>query len=126
MIVFSSERKFNLYTYLPGHGLLLLRSMSQQTPKRVDVLFQDVRSIDIKVWLTGISVSECCLDEVDNSGELADLIEPGIKIFRIQSQSWSGLIVAGGLRVGEDNGRWVECSMLLSKDSWDTPFGPIT
>ena len=55
-LIYESDRLFSVFGYSMCHGLLLLRSgKSNEYPNtRVDVLFQDVRAIEIRASFKGI------------------------------------------------------------------------
>jgi hypothetical protein len=56
---YTSERRFLVIQYLIGHGLLLLRSNKpDKGSKRIDILFNDVRAMEIRCWFDGITIEE--------------------------------------------------------------------
>jgi hypothetical protein len=106
--LYQSERMFSIYGYAMSHGLLLLRSgKSNEFPKtRVDVLFSDVRVLEIRAWLKGIAIEEV-QDPQFLSGQNSkpmEMVEPGIKVYALSSSNWRGFIVAGGVSFTEDEG----------------------
>jgi hypothetical protein len=116
-VVYKSDRLFSVFGYSMSHGLLLLRSgKSDENPTtRVDILFQDVRAMEMRVWFKGITI-----EEVDDSKFLADqrskpaeMIEPGNKIYALISRDWRGFIVGGIVRFKEDAGELFEPSALV-------------
>ena len=122
-IVYESDRLFSLFGYSMSHGLLLLRSgKSNETPStRVDILFQDVRAVEIRAWFKGIRV-----EQTDDSGFLdgqrskpTDMIEPGNKIYALSSTGWQGFIVGGIVRFKEDDGEIFGPSALVSESPLD-------
>jgi hypothetical protein len=59
-LLYESGRLFSVFGYAMSHGLLLLRSgKSHEAPTtRVDILFSDVRAIEIRMWFRGIKIEE--------------------------------------------------------------------
>jgi hypothetical protein len=96
-VVYESDRPFSVFGYSMSHGLLLLRSAkSNENPTtRVDILFQDVRAMEMRVWFKGITIEE--VDDpkflVDQHSKPADMIEPGNKTYALISGGWRGFIV---------------------------------
>jgi hypothetical protein len=107
-LVYESDRLFSVFGYCMSHGLLLLRSgKSNETPDtRVDVLFRDVRAMEIRAWFKGIRVEEVddprFLD--DQTSKPVEMIEPGNKIYALMSAGWQGFIVGGVVSFNEDDG----------------------
>lgn len=118
-LVYESDRLFSMFGYSMSHGLLLLRSgKSNETPTtRVDILFQDVRAMEMRAWFKGIRI-----EEVDDpqflDGQLskpAEMIEPGNKIYVLVSVGCRGFIVGGIVQVKEDDGELFGPSALVSE-----------
>ncbi len=56
-LLFSSDRKFVISSYARSHGLLLLRSVKTTANlTRLDILFQDVRAMEIRGHFEGIEI----------------------------------------------------------------------
>jgi hypothetical protein len=114
--MFNSDRLFVVHSYSASHGLLLLRSRKTPAlPTRIDVLFQDVRAMELRCWFDGIAI-----DEVPD-GFLADfaskpreLVEAGNKIYKLTGKGWCGYVVAGIVRTHEDDGEWSAPSALMA------------
>lgn len=113
-IVFSSSRRFLVYSYALGHGLLLLRS--GKTPvesTRVDVLFQDVRAWEIRAVSEGLVVAEEPEEFLAQfSSRPTEMMQPGLKVFSIGGAGWQGYVLAGILRTQEDDGEFTDKSKL--------------
>jgi hypothetical protein len=116
-LVYKSARRFSIFGYSMSHGLLLLRSgKSNESPtSRVDILFQDVRAMEIRAWFQGITI-----EEVDDPQFLegqpskpAEMIEPGNKIYSLVSDGWRGFIVGGIVGLKEDDGELFGPSALV-------------
>ena len=102
-----------------SHGLLLLRSgkSNEHANTRVDVLFQDVRALEIRAWFKGIRIEEeDSPDFLKNQrSKPVELVEPGNKIYSIRSSGWEGFVVAGPVEFIEDSGELFGPSSLVSE-----------
>jgi len=94
--IFESERKFILESYTASHGLLLFRAnRTNQAPTTVDVLFQDVRAMDARVWTDTLKIEDTDREFVDGyPSNPAEMIEFGVHVFRISGLGWEGYVVA--------------------------------
>jgi hypothetical protein len=116
-VVYKSDRLFSVFGYSMSHGLLLLRSgKSNENPTtRVDILFQDVRAMEVRVWFKGITIEE--VDDLnfleDQRSRPAEMIEPGNKAYALISHGWRGFIVGGIVRFKEDDGELFGPSALV-------------
>jgi hypothetical protein len=112
-LVDRPERTFQFWAYTVGMARLLLRSTKNETfPTRVDVLFQNVKAMQLPTSLDGLVVSEA-------DDELAKRIEAdtGIlaevsRFFAIETAHGLGYIVAGVMVSREDAGEYFEPSEL--------------
>jgi hypothetical protein len=78
-------------------GQLLLRSTkSEEHPTRIDVLFQDVRSMSIPTTMDALHVTK--LDD---------------RTFRLSGTDWNGAVDAGFMVVAEDDGGYADPSSLF-------------
>jgi hypothetical protein len=99
-----------------SHGLLLLRSRKSPpgAPTRLDILFQDVRALEVRCWFDGLTIEETDVDFLkDFHSNPAQMIEPGNKIYLLKSRDWFGFIVGGIMRTHEDDGEPFEASKLV-------------
>jgi hypothetical protein len=57
-LIYESDRLFSLFGYTVSHKMLLFRSgKSNESPTtRVDILFKDVRAMEIRSWFKDIRV----------------------------------------------------------------------
>jgi len=116
-LIFESSRLFSLYGYAMSHGLLLLRSgKSNENPTtRIDILFQDVRALEIRVWFEGIKIEEVddpkFLENRDSNP--VDMVEYGNKIYALSGSGWNGFIVGGIVQIKEDDGELFGPSALV-------------
>ena len=118
-LIYESDRSFSVFGYSMNHGLLLLRSgkSNENQNTRVDVLFQDVRAMEIRAWFRGIRI-----EEIDDPHFLSsqrskpvEMLESGNRIYALSSSGWDGFIVAGILQFVEDDGELFGPSALVSE-----------
>jgi hypothetical protein len=118
-LLYESDRLFSIYGYAMSHALLLLRSgKSTDTPtSRADILFRDVRAVEIRTWFRGIKI-----EEVDDPQFLdrhvsnpAEMIEHGNKIYALTGTDWNGFVVAGIMSCTEDAGELFGPSALVEE-----------
>jgi hypothetical protein len=117
--LFRSERKFSVFSYGISHGPLLLRSgKTAEHRTRIDVLFQDVRALEIRAWFDGLEITEVDRDYLDGfrSNPLEMLEQPGLKVFALDGKGWQGFVVAGGVLLHEDEADFMDPSELLRGD----------
>lgn len=110
----SFNRDFQIWRYDVGHGALLLRSCKSEKEKtRVDVLFKDVRVMELRAYLRTLSIEEVPASEVLNRPTKPDgTIEHGLIVYLVKSQDWTGCIVAGAVYWHEDDGEYGQPSAL--------------
>ncbi|MBP7704236.1 MAG: hypothetical protein KA105_02985 [Caulobacter sp.] len=112
---FASVRKFFVASYAESHGLLLVRARRDPSlSTRVDILFQDVRAMEMRLWTNGLTIQEVGLDMLAKqaSAPLA-LAEPGAKAYLLSGEGWQGYVLGGIIGTLEDNGDPSERSPLL-------------
>jgi hypothetical protein len=115
-LVYESNRVFSVFGYAMSHGVLLLRSgKSNETPTtRVDIMFQDVRALEIRMWFKGIRIEEVDPSYLDGQkSKPEEMIEPGNIVYALTSSRWQGFIVAGIVRFHEDDGDLVGPSAIV-------------
>jgi hypothetical protein len=124
-LIYESDRLFSVFGYAMSHGLLLLRSgKSDQTPaSRVDILFQDVRALEIRAWFQGVRIEEVTDPQFldGRPSKPAGMMEPGSKIYALISAQWQGFVLGGIVLVKEDGGEMFGPSALVSErpaDRW--------
>jgi hypothetical protein len=112
----ESNRSFVIYSYTASHGLLLLRSRkTKEISTRLDVLFQDVRAMEIRSWFTGLTIEEVGADFLKSfASNPAQMVEPGNKIYALRGIGWQGFIVAGIVSSKEDNDEFAAPSRLVA------------
>lgn len=97
--IFESRRKFILESYSAGHGFLLFRSnRTAEDANILDVLFTDVRAMELRAWSDGLKI------EASNSTTFSDsptnptmMIENGLRVYTVKGTGWSGFVVAARL-----------------------------
>jgi len=105
--LFTSDRSFVVFSYAMSHGLLLLRSrkLPPATPTRLDILFKDVRALEIRCWFDGLTIEEVGVDFLQGvRSNPAPLIERGNKVYALKSTGWVGFVVGGIVSFHEDQG----------------------
>jgi len=114
-MIFSSPRSFQLVSYSAPHGLLLFRSAKTLTSRtRLDLLFQDVRAMEVRSWFEGIVIEERDSSFlVQFASAPTDMLEPGLRAYRLSSRSWSGYVLGGIVRSHEDDGDALAPSALI-------------
>jgi hypothetical protein len=104
-----------VFSYAASHGLLLLRSRkTPQVKTRLDVLFQDVRAMELRSWFEGLVIEE--VDAIFLQGVRSnpiELIEKGNKVYSLRGNRWSGFIVGGIVSFKEDDGEYMTPSGLI-------------
>ena len=110
------HRSFRLFFYWVSHGLLLLRSAkTKEDPRRIDILFGDVRWMTLPGSFKGIRIER---------GELSDIPLPltahvkeeahFMSVYKVISQGVTHHVLASeGVSVSEDQGNFFENSPLL-------------
>jgi hypothetical protein len=123
-LIYESDRLFSVFGYAMSHGLLLLRSGKDRTPaSRVDILFQDVRALEIRAWFQGVRIEEVADPQFldGRPSKPAGMMEPGNKIYALISAQWQGFVLGGIVLVKEDGGEMFGPSALVSErpaDRW--------
>jgi hypothetical protein len=102
-VVFSSNRFFNVISYYASHGLLLLKSQpSKDSDQVMHLLFQDVRALEIRMWFNGLVVVTQGIDYLDRfASKPAEMLEPGLQVYELQSSDWRGYILGGICKANE-------------------------
>ena len=89
--------------------------MENQT--RVDILIQDVRALEIRMWFDGIVIAEEASEYLGQfQSNPLELLEPGNKIYALRSKAWRGFVLAGIISTLEDDAEFMEPSGLLPKN----------
>ena len=118
-LLFESSRTFVIFSYGMSHGLLLLRSRkTEQAQTRLDILFQDVRAMEIRAWFEGVKIEEVGPEFLQpRSSNPAEMIEPGNKVYSLSGVGWSGFVVAGIMQLKEDEEEFLAPSALIEAHS---------
>jgi hypothetical protein len=93
MYSFSSDRRFVILSYENSHGLLLLSSKKEGNaiPTRIDILFKDVRAMDIRVFMDEIKITEVSVEMGSSFQSLPDkMAEPGLRLYLLNGGDWNG------------------------------------
>jgi hypothetical protein len=102
-MIFSSDKTFDLISYRGERGYLLLRSrISRPGEVSTEVSFQDVRHIELGVWLEGLEVSLAeSASEQPHLDRYSGFLEPGLQLYLLSGRSWSGALLAASVNVRE-------------------------
>ena len=105
--LFSSTRRFRLWSYTVGHRELLLRATKEipdsSLETRVDVLFVNVIEINIPTTLPEIEIVEA--DEAMRSVR-PELLGDDQKLFILRGLGYIGHVVGGAMASHEDMKEW--------------------
>jgi hypothetical protein len=119
-LVDRPERVFQVWAFTVGMNRLLLRSTKSEThPTRVDVLFQNVKAMNLPTQLDGLVVTEAgAAREIEIIEETGLLPGEGTVFFEVESSGRIGFVVAGVVVEDEDEGEFFEPSKY-----WPGPEG---
>jgi hypothetical protein len=85
------------------------------TQTRLDILFQDVRAMEIRSWFDGVKIDEVEPEYLKTSrSDPAALMETGNRVFRLIGNGWEGFILAGIVSFHEDDEEFQAPSKLQS------------
>lgn len=120
--IYSSDRKFVMFSYHASHGLILFRSgKSNNCSTRCDVMFHDVRAMELRSTTQGISIFEVDLAYLENfKSQPLDILEEGLTAYKIGNGDWSGFVLGGIVRVAEDSGDFFDRSPLQIPDDFSS------
>jgi len=113
--IYNSERKFVIFSYDASHGVLLLRSAkTTSSDTRCDVVFSDVRAMELRISSDGITISEVELAHLETfKSSPLDLMEEGLVAYKVGNDTWSGFVLGGIVTTAEDYEDFFERSPLL-------------
>lgn len=111
-MLYSSCRKFKIWSYTVSHSSLLLRSImkfpdedgfSEDTAYNIDIEFWAVTFISIPTFFANLKIAEitesCVPDNINK-----ELYEYNQKVFELQVADCKYYVIAGGLLIGVN--RW--------------------
>lgn len=113
-LVDSRERTFQLWAYSVGMGRLLLRSTKTGTfPTRIDVLFQNVKAMQVPATVfEGLVVTEADEELAARIESETGLLRGDDRFFCLESAHRVGYVVAGVMVSQEDAGEFFDPSPL--------------
>ncbi len=116
---FSSQQTFVVHSYATSHGLLLLRNRKAGSDqKRIDILFQDVRAMELRAWFSNFEIREESVEFLSQfESNPLEMMEPGLRVFGIDGQGWRGYVLAGSVRAHADDGGFFDVSPLIEPQS---------
>jgi hypothetical protein len=97
ILLFTSDRHFEVQSYSGDHGILLLHSRRTNTDtKRIEIQFTDVRAVEIRCWFDGLSILKVDADYLRNAPSRPfELIEHGNQVYALNGNGWTGFVVGG-------------------------------
>jgi hypothetical protein len=102
----SLEGEFRLWMFDVSHGLMLFRRNPTEDHKRAEVLFSDVRAIEIAAWCDTIRIEPIPSAGAPQAFEHVPAVrEPGLIFFKIVSKDWQGFVWAGSAAWIIDDGK---------------------
>lgn len=106
-------RRFELWRYLVSHGQLLLRSnKGDGHARRIDILFKNVKRMDLPTLMDDVEITIATEDQVPAAAR--DLgshrAAGGGIVYRVAGRGFAGYVVAGFVGVVEDDGEFNEPS----------------
>ena len=111
------ERSFKLWDYYVSHSQLLLRSHKTVThSKNIDIVFGDVDYVELPTILPGLEIVEASAEEQSRAEQVMGGPVAAERIFVIASQGRRYLVLAGGMRVSENELALFESSLQRSLD----------
>ena len=100
--MFSSPRRFQLWHYNVSHARLMLRSpISPECETNIDVVFWDVRYVDLATAIDGLTIAHGDDDEHDRVRRIITPRDTSA-IFRLTSSNRRYLVVAWAFAVYEN------------------------
>jgi len=121
-VVDRPERVFQLWAFTVGMGRLLLRSTkSGSFGTRVDVLFQNVKAINLPTYLDGLVVTVAGPEFQERIVEATGLLpDADTTFFEVECSGRRGFVVASVAVQDEDEGEFFEPSRY-----WPGPDGGV-
>lgn len=112
------HRTFQVWFYSTSHGQLLLRSHRKSVgEKRIEILFTDVHALNLRTLnIRGLVIREA---EPGEWTEPVEQFDAELRCFLLQSDGWSGYIVAGSLHWVEEYAGMTDPSSLLTTPETD-------
>lgn len=97
------ERMFKLWDYHITHSRLLIRSHKTIShPKNIDIMFFDVDYVELPTILPHLEIVEASAEERSRAEQVMARPVAAERVFVIASQARRYLIVAGGMRISEN------------------------
>jgi hypothetical protein len=110
---FESPRMFEIWEYTTSHAQRLLRSTkSDISPTRIDVLFKNVKVMNLVTGLDGLAIRQATEDERLRFANEAAL-HSDQPFWVVESTSFRGYVGASLMLTHEDDGEYNDPSALL-------------
>jgi hypothetical protein len=112
--VFKSERYFTLFDFLISHGQLLLRaSKDDDYNKNIDIIFYDVKFLQLATHLKGVSIKQLTNNNISNDSIKSIISKKDNSVFEIKSNNELYYITAAFIKVFENDLEFNETSLGL-------------
>ena len=109
---FQSDRYFTIFDFFISHGQLLIRASKNDTYNtNIDILFFDVKFMQLKTYLSGVSiqrVEDVASNIIDST---TNLNLEQIKIFEIESERAKFYVASSFIHVYENELEFNETSL---------------
>ena len=111
----SIRRRFQVWSYAVGHGLLLLRSTkNEEHDTQVDILFTNVSFMSLPTLCEHVHIVEVPKEKLMNLPIQAGVLGIGDRnCYQVSGIDWSGYVVAGTVRSVENTAEYFDRSALI-------------
>lgn len=124
--MFESNRQFKLWDYNVSHQQLLLRSpRTGNETNNLDVVFWGVKHVCLPSILDELSLR---LATTEEANRLSDMIttDSGVPVFRVQASDGSGVVVADGCKVMQNELEIFDSSLVyFDRDRPKDEYGVV-
>lgn len=117
--LFESTRHFQAWRYGVSHGQLLLRSVpTKSDPRRIEVLFKNVRVLKMSMEADGLMIRDPYHEELLRiRQEVGDALSGvGVRAFIVGSSKFQGYVIASSVVTAVDDGDYKTPSSLFIGD----------
>jgi hypothetical protein len=113
--IISIRRRFQVWSYAVGHGLLLLRSTKNgEHDTQVDVLFTNVSFLSLPTLFEHLHILLVPKEEWKNLPIQVGVLGIGDRnCYQVSGIEWSGYVVAGNVLSVENTAEYFNQSVLI-------------
>jgi hypothetical protein len=114
--VYHPDRRFQIWHYGVGLRQLLLRgTKGDAVATRIDILFQNVKFMQIPTTLQGLMVRDPTDEELDMIMSASKMLpDEDRRFFVLEGDNYRGFVVAGWVGQAEDEGSYSDPSPFWS------------